>query len=214
LAGFYTVFDCFEARAAERERIARDLHDTLLQSVQGLILAFAGIVKRIPDSEPLKGAMNNALDLADEVMEEGRNKVNGLRTALVRDNELATGLDDFGRSLSRQHMVSFSMLLHGETRPLRTFIHDEIWMIGREAIRNAFAHANASEIKVELTYSERLVELSVKDDGCGIDTDAQKGRPGHWGMQGMRERAAQLGASLELSSARDCGTTWRLRIPG
>jgi signal transduction histidine kinase/ligand-binding sensor domain-containing protein len=204
----------FEARAAEREHIARDLHDTLLQSVQGLILAFGGIVKRMPDTEPLKGAMNNALDLADEVMEEGRNKVNGLRTALVQHNELAIGLDEFGRSLSRQHLIAFTMLLHGQTRLLRTCIHNEILMIGREAIRNAFAHAKASEIKVELTYSERLVELSVKDDGCGIDTDAQKGRPGHWGMQGMRERAAQLGASLELSSARDCGTTWRLRIPG
>ena len=202
----------FEARAAERERIARDLHDTLLQSVQGLILAFGGIVKRMPDAEPLKGAMHSALDLADEVMEEGRHKVQELRTALVKQNELAVSLDNFGRRLASQDKTSFTMLLHGQSRPLRTLIHDEILMIGREAIQNAFAHASASEVKVELRYSAKLIELSVTDDGCGIDPAAHMGRPGHWGMQGMRERAAQLGASLELSSTSGGGTLWRLRL--
>jgi len=86
-------------------------------------------------------------------------------------------------------------------------------MIGREAIQNAFAHANASDIKVDLSYGERTMALSVNDDGHGIDPAMQTGRPGHWGIQGMRERAAQLGATLELSSDKDRGTTWRLRVP-
>lgn len=202
----------FEARTAERERIARDLHDTLLQSVQGLILIFSGIVKRIPNGEPLKGRMKDALDFAAEVMDEGRDKVQGLRTVVAEHNELTVILEDFGRRMADQYMASFTMQILGRARPLHTSVHDELLMIGREAIRNAFAHANPSEINVELMYSEQGVELSVKDDGCGIDSDLQMGRPDHWGIQGMHERAVQLGASLELSSAKDQGTTWRLRI--
>lgn len=203
----------FEARTAERERIARDLHDTLLQSVQGLIHIFGGIVERVSDADPLKPPMKRALDIAARVMDEGRDKVQGLRTVIVERNELATSLEDFGRSLADLHGTSFTMFLHGQPRPLRIFMHDEILMIGREAIQNAFTHANASEVKVELSYSNQMIELCVKDDGRGISSEEQAKRPGHWGMQGMRERAAQLHASLELSSGKDLGTAWRLRVP-
>jgi len=202
-----------EARTAERERIARDLHDTLLQSVQGLIHIFGGIVERVSDTDPLKAAMHRALGIAARVMDEGRDKVQGLRTTVAGHNELAAGLDDFGRSLASLHGIAFAMALHGRPRPLDRFVHDEIAMVGREAIQNAFAHANASEVGVELRYGNDMIELGVKDDGRGIDSEAQMNRPGHWGMQGMRERAAQLGASLELSSAKGHGTTWRLRVP-
>lgn len=203
----------FETRSAERERIARDLHDTLLQSVQGLILTFGGIVKRLPDAEPSKAAMNDALDLASQVMDEGRDKVHGLRAGAAGHQELALGLEAFGKRLARQYKIAFTLCLHGQARPLHALLHDEILMIGREAIQNAFAHANASDIKVDLSYGERAMALSVKDDGHGIDPAMQTGRPGHWGIQGMRERAAQLGATLELSSDKDRGTTWRLRVP-
>lgn len=202
-----------EARTAERERIARDLHDTLLQSVQGLIHIFGGIVERVSDADPLKAAMRRALGIAARVMDEGRDKVQGLRTTVADHNELAATLDDFGRSLATLHGIAFAMTLHGRPRPLDMFVHDEIAMIGREAIQNAFAHAQASAISVDLSYGNETIELRVTDDGRGIAPDEQTNRPGHWGMQGMRERAAQLGAALELTSTKGHGTTWRLRVP-
>jgi signal transduction histidine kinase/ligand-binding sensor domain-containing protein len=203
----------FEARAAERELIARDLHDTLLQSVQGLILSFGGIVKRIPDAEPQKSAMQGALELARQVMVEGRDKVSGLRTVPAKHDELATDLEDFGQQLADQYGISFVLSLHGPPCRISVLVHDEVLMIGREAILNAFVHANAREVNVELRYDDRFIDLRVQDDGRGIDSEVQAGRPGHWGMQGMRERAAQLGATLDMWTADGRGTTWRLRAP-
>ncbi|QBE66369.1 sensor histidine kinase [Pseudoduganella lutea] len=202
----------FEVRAAERERIARDLHDTLLQSVQGLILVFTGIVKRLPDSEPLKARMENALEMATGVMNEGRHKVTVLRSAVTAHNELTASLEHFGYHLAEQHKIAFTMQVRGEARPLRAHVHDELLMIGREAMRNAFAHAHPTNVTVDLAYDDKGVTLCVTDNGCGIDTDLQMGRPGHWGVEGMRERAAQLGASIGLCTGKGQGTTWKIQI--
>ncbi|TXF99057.1 sensor histidine kinase [Massilia arenae] len=202
----------FDARVIERERIARDLHDTLLQSVQGLIMHFRRIAMRTPDDAPTRPLMQEALALATEVLEEGRDKVGGLRTA-QEGADLAAMLDAHGRRLSAQHGVAFALEGEGAPRRLRAPVLDEVLAIGREAVRNAFLHAEANRIAVALRYGEREFELGVSDDGIGIDEAGRAGRAGHWGMPGMRERAAELGASLDLDSAPGKGCVWRLRLP-
>jgi signal transduction histidine kinase/ligand-binding sensor domain-containing protein len=202
----------FEARVAERERIARDLHDTLLQSVQGLILHFRRIALRTPDDAPSRPLMQEALALATEVLEEGRDKVGGLR-AEGEESDPAALLDVHGKRLAAQHPAAFSLTTEGRARRLRVPVLDEVLAIGREAVRNAFLHAQAGNIEVTLRYGEREFELSVNDDGVGIDAAGHGGRAGHWGIPGMRERAAELGATIDLRSAPGQGCAWRLRLP-
>lgn len=202
----------FEARVAERERIARDLHDTLLQSVQGLILHFRRIALRTPDNAPTRPLMQEALALATEVLEEGRDKLGGLRTA-VDSADLAGLLETHGRRLSAQHGAAFALRQDGRVRRLRAPVLDELLAIAREAVRNAFLHAQAGRIEVALHYGERELALEVRDDGVGIEAAAQDGRAGHWGIPGMRERAAELGATIELRSAPARGCAWQLRLP-
>lgn len=206
----------FEARVAERERIARDLHDTLLQSVQGLIMHFRRIALRTPDDAPTRPMMQEALALATEVLEEGRTKVGELRVAeqrLASDGDLATSLEAHGRRLASPGAAAFTLGQHGTPRALRAPVRDEVLSIAQEAIRNAFLHAQAAHIDVSLHYGEQEFALAVRDDGNGIDNAQRDGRSGHWGIPGMRERAAGMGAALELSGAPGQGTCWRLRVP-
>ena len=202
----------FDARVLERERIARDLHDTLLQSVQGLIMHFRRIAMRTPDDAPTRPLMQEALALATEVMEEGRDKVGGLRSA-QEEIDLGAMFDAHGRRLSAQHGAAFVLEQEGAARRLRAPVQDEVLAIGREAVRNAFLHAQADNIALVLRYGEREFELLVNDDGIGIDVTGHAGRAGHWGIPGMRERAAELGASFELESAPGKGCSWRLKLP-
>lgn len=202
----------FEARVAERERIARDLHDTLLQSVQGLIMHFRRIALRTPDDAPTRPLMQEALALAVEVLEEGRDKVGGLRDT-TGHADLACQLREHGQRLADQHGVAFALDTTGQAQRLRPEVQDEVLAIGREAVRNAFLHAQARRIDIALRWGEREFELAVTDDGIGIDPVIQQGRAGHWGIPGMRERAAELGASIELRSSPSQGSTWLLRMP-
>lgn len=201
----------FEARVAERERIARDLHDTLLQSVQGLIMHFRRIALRTPDDAPTRPMMQEALSLATEVLEEGRDKVGELRVA--PDGDLAALLEAHGRRLAAQNGTAFTVAREGAPRRLHPPVHDEVLAIAREAVRNAFLHAQAANIGVTLHYGDRDFTLTVRDDGIGIDGERRHGRAGHWGIPGMRERAAELGATLALDSAPGRGSTWRLQLP-
>jgi signal transduction histidine kinase len=202
----------FDVRVAERERIARDLHDTLLQSVQGLILIFRGIASGMPAGAPSRPVMERALSLAEEVMVEGRDKVGDLRQNGVGRN-LAEALAAHGHRRGEQEPTAFTLQVLGEKRPLRVAAREEAFAIGREAINNAFLHAQASRIEVTLSCGERHVELTVRDDGRGLAEAGEIAPQGHWGIAGMRERAAQMGATLTLHSAPGGGTSWTLRIP-
>jgi len=202
----------FETRVAERERIARDLHDTLLQSVQGLIMHFRRIALRTPQDAPTLPLMEDALTMATEVLEEGRDKVGGLRH-VHQHADLAALLASHGRRLAAQHAAAFALREEGRSRPLRPEVLDQMLAIGREALGNAFLHARATRIEALLQHGDHEIVLTVSDDGAGIDPSLRQGRAGHWGIPGMRERAAALGAALELDAEPGKGSAWRLRLP-
>jgi signal transduction histidine kinase/ligand-binding sensor domain-containing protein len=204
-----------EARLAERERIARDLHDTLLQSVQGLILKFHAVAKQISE-EPARRAIEKTLDHADQIMAEGRNRVRGIRAATVSFGELPKAFQEAVEEVAAGHAATFKTVVEGAVLELHPMIREESYCIGREAIVNALRHSEARHIEVEITYDPREFRLRIRDDGHGIEPDIldKGGRAEHWGLQGMRERAGKIGAQLEVWSRPGSGTEVALMVPG
>jgi signal transduction histidine kinase/ligand-binding sensor domain-containing protein len=202
------------ARMEERERIARELHDTLLQGFQGLMLRFQSVMKGLPAHEPAHRKMEEALELADEILLEGRQRVRDLREEGAARGELSEALAKFGTDVTHEHSPMFSVADVGSPRALYPIVFNEACRIGREALINAFQHANASKIEVELTYDSARLCLRVRDDGVGIDSEVLSGgRHGHWGLSGMRERAHKIGAQLHIWSKPNAGTEIELTIP-
>jgi len=167
----------------ERRRIARELHDTLLQGIQGLILRFQAAAVRIPNSEPARQLMDSALDRADEVMAEGRDRVRHLRVSVGPTKDLAKAFTQAGQELSRGTNVEFAVVVEGDVRPLHPLVLDEAYWIGHEALVNAFQHAEGTRIEVEIAYDQNKWRIRVRDNGRGIDSQVLKsgGKPDHWG---------------------------------
>jgi signal transduction histidine kinase len=205
----------FEERLAERIRIARELHDTLLQSFQGLMLHFQTVHDLLPPGKA-KEALENVLERADQAIAEGRNAIQNLRSSTVVTNELAEALAAVGQELAvGKHSPTFLVSIKGTPRDLHPILRDDVYRIAREALRNAFRHAKAKKIEAEIIYDERLLQVRIRDDGKGIDPKLlDMGREGHWGLPGMRERAQQIGAKLEMWSEVGAGTEMELGIPG
>ena len=208
-------------RVNERTRIARELHDTLLQSFQGLILHFQSARDLLP-AQPEKAveALDGALDRADRALVEGRDAIQNLRSASTASNELAQVITTLAEELTHgpdgaRSPATFSMSVEGSPRDLHPLVRDDIHRIAREALRNAFRHAEAHRIEAEITYGAREVRLRIRDDGKGIDPKhLDNGRGRHWGLAGMRERAVHIGGQLDLWSEVGAGTEVELRIPG
>lgn len=198
-------------RIDERERIARELHDTLLQSIMGLVLKVGAAVQRLRVEE--RKPLEDALVTARQVLGEGRDRVAGLRGASLQHAGLARTIDDFGTALAQDSGIAFALTVTGQPVALDSTVAEELLAIAREAVWNAFVHAQPSNVTVTLDYSARRVGLTVADDGIGIPVDVQHGRDGHWGLPGMRERAARIGATLALHSSEGIGTTWTLALP-
>ena len=209
----------FEERLAERTRIARELHDTLLQSFQGLMLRFQAVNDLLPPGKS-KEALEGVLDRADQAIVEGRDAIQNLRSSTTLTNDLAQAMTLLGEELGGAHdgeraLATFRVSIEGTPRNLHPILRDDIYRIAREALRNAFQHARASKIEAEITYGQRLLRLRIRDDGKGIDPKLlDVGRDGHWGLPGMRERALQIGAQLDMWSEVGAGTEVELRIPG
>ena len=205
-----------QERLDERERIARDLHDTLLQSVQGLILKLDAGVKQIPRHEPARETMEKALDHADEVLAEGRDRIRNLRADTTTIDGLPMAFQRVAEETPQGSDVTFKTVVEGSVRPLHQVVREESYCIGREALVNALTHSGGRHVEVEITYDPRQFRLRVRDDGHGLDPRLLKegGRPDHWGLQGMRERAARIGAQLNLWSRPDTGTEVELTVPG
>jgi signal transduction histidine kinase/ligand-binding sensor domain-containing protein len=201
------------ARMSERERIARELHDTLLQGFQGLILRFQAVVPEVQNEQAGK-KLESVLDRADAVLLEGRQRVRNLRSEDTTINELSSRLADFGNGLAQDSTVFIRLLVEGTAQPLNPIVSDEIYSIGREALTNAFQHSKANRIEVDLTYSSDSLTLRIRDDGVGIDPQiVSGGRAGHWGLKGMRERAHAVGGKLSIWSTPGSGTEIELVLP-
>lgn len=205
----------FEERLAERTRIAQDLHDTLLQGIYSASIHFDLAESRLPQDSPAKPAVQRGLDLLRQVSQEGRKALRSLRTAHTTSDRLEYALSLLPREFTLPESIDFLVATEGESRVLRPLIRDETYLIAREAVINAFRHARATRIEIEVDYASRKLSILVRDNGCGIDPQTLKtGREGHWGLTGMRERAEKIGATLEVSSRVDIGTEVELSVPG
>jgi signal transduction histidine kinase/ligand-binding sensor domain-containing protein len=209
-----------EARVAERTRIARELHDTLLQGFHGVLLRFQTAARLLP-TRPAEArqVLETTLDQAEQALADGRNAVQGLRSSVVEAPELADAIKTLGEELAadpaRDRFIPLSLRVEGTPRKLRAIVRDEIYRIASEALRNAFRHSGATRIEVELQYDERHFELRVRDDGKGIDAKflSEEGRGKHFGLSGMRERAEMIGGKLALWTSPNSGTELELKIP-
>jgi signal transduction histidine kinase len=201
-----------EERVAERERIARELHDTLLQGFQGLILRLHAVMQALPSSGAARAQMEAALERADEVLISGRDRVRQLRTR--GGGDLADALAATAEAAAEGSSASFRLVVEGTARSLDPMVAEELIAIGREAILNAFQHSSARSIDAVLTYERRALLLRIADDGVGIDANvAERGRAGHFGLTGMRERAAKIEAGFSISSRPGAGSEISISVP-
>jgi signal transduction histidine kinase len=203
-------------RVGERTRIARELHDSLLQGLQGLLFRLQAIRELLPDQPTgVADALETALELCESIVTDARDTVDGLRSSSLVGSDLELALRSLGEELATPER-SLAILVQGFTRNLTPLARDDAYRIAREALRNAVRHAKARKIEVELEYGHHEFSIRIRDDGVGIDADvaARGRRAGRWGLQGMHERAAHLGAVLHVWSERGAGTEIELAIPG
>jgi signal transduction histidine kinase/ligand-binding sensor domain-containing protein len=210
-----------EAQVNERTRIARDLHDTLLQSFHGLLFRIQAARNMLPRRpEEAMETLDGVIGKAEQAITEGRDAIQNLRAEPVAEGDLedlltATGQELAGTQDANPHSAIFRVTVEGTEQTLAPILQDEIYWIAREVLRNAFQHASARHIEAEIRYDNRQFRLRVRDDGKGIDLKIlnQGRRTGHWGLPGIRERAKQIGARLEFWSEAGAGTEVELTVP-
>jgi signal transduction histidine kinase len=209
-----------EARVSERTRIARELHDTLLQSFQGLLLRFQTVSQLWAERpEVAKEKLDHAINEAARAITEGRNAVQGLRGSTAATSDIADAIGTLGAELATapgDHPAPvFQVTVEGEPRPLHPILRDDVYKITAEALRNAFRHADARNVDVEIRYDRAQFRLRVQDDGKGFDEALlpRQAAAGHYGVPGMRERAELMGGTLTVWSKQGAGTGVELCIP-
>ncbi|WP_436041160.1 sensor histidine kinase [Pseudoxanthomonas sp. LjRoot143] len=206
----------FEERHRERERIARELHDTLLQSFHGLLLRFQAVANLLAREDPVRASLEQVMDRGEQAIVEGRERVQSLRLAEASvPEDLPQAFASIGRELNHEDAVDFNVVSEGELPPLEAVMRDEIYWIGREALSNAFQHSEAGRIGVAVSVANGNIRFRFRDDGRGVTEDVLRsgGRDGHWGLRGMRERAIDIGAELRISSGPGGGTDVELLVP-
>lgn len=213
----------FQERLAERTRIAQELHDTLLQSFHGLMLRFQTVDSMLPTRpNEAKAMLDDALDRADDALTESREAIQNIRSFPSQPSQLtralASVLEKVKAEFSNEQQSdppNCTIVVEGSERLLRETVTAEICRIAREALRNVFQHAEAGQLEIEVSFRDVELRLSFRDDGAGIEPSVLKdgARSGHWGLIGMRERAARLGADLSFWSKPGAGTEIALTIP-
>lgn len=204
----------FDERLAERTRLARELHDTLLQTLQGSKLAADGSIDGPADPVRMRETMEQLSGWLGQAMRELRAALNSLRTSTTQKNDLAGAFQRSVDDCINRRLIDATLVVDGLAPEMHPIVRDEIYRIGYEAIRNASAHSGGSILKVKLCYSQDLT-LTVEDNGKGIEPDiSTHGKAGHFGLRGMRERAKRVGGKFTLSSSPDSGTRIELVVPG
>jgi len=209
-----------EERVAERTRIARALHDTLLQSFQASLMKFQAVTLLLPHrADEAQRTLKSVIEQTERAITEGRDAVQGLRSSTVVTNELAQAITALGEELAADQTgpnpPDFRVIVEGTSRDVVPFVRDELYRIASEALRNAFRHAQARRIEVEILYDRRQLRLRVRDNGKGIEPKvlAEGERVGHYGLAGMHERAKLVMGKLAVLSGDDSGTEVDLTIP-
>jgi signal transduction histidine kinase len=210
-----------EERDEERTRIARELHDTLLQSFQGLMFSFQAARNLLPGrTEEAIHTLDGAIHEGDEAIAEGRDAIQGLRANPALENNLEHLLTAAGKELARSSSAegeppAFQVTAEGARQPLSPLLQDEVYGIALEILRNAFHHAHANRIEAEVAYDSQFFRLRIRDNGRGIDRSVLEAgsRQGHWGLPGVRERARRIGAQVKLWSEPGAGTEVELTVP-
>jgi signal transduction histidine kinase/ligand-binding sensor domain-containing protein len=204
----------FEERLAERMRIAQDLHDTLLQGVLGASMQLHVANDHLSEDAPAKPLVARVLELMGHAVNDGRNVLRGLRSYGEGAQDLDRAYVGVSQEFAIDQAAEFRVAVEGEPRALRPVIRDEVYLIGREAIVNAFRHARAKNIEVEIKYAPHELRVSVHDNGRGVDQQVlRSGRDGHFGLSGMRERAERIGAQFKVLSRVGAGTEVEFLIP-
>jgi signal transduction histidine kinase/ligand-binding sensor domain-containing protein len=204
----------FDERLSERTRLARELHDTLLQTIQGSKMVADDALDQPSDPDHMRRAMERLSQWLGQSMGELRTALNSLRTSTTQGNDLAESLRRASEDCLVKGKMRVTLSVTGPAQEVHPIVRDEVYRIAYEAIRNADIHSGASQLEIELTYSRDLV-MRIRDNGIGIDhLVAELGREGHFGLQGMRERAVRIGATLTLVSSASSGTEITLMVPG
>ena len=201
-------------RFAERERIARDLHDTFFQDIQGLLLSVQSASRGLPEGNSTKSLLEEILIQSDGVMSQGRELVFNLRTHTRNPIDLGSALESAAMELSQHYTSEFHLTVVGEPRDISTNVCEELCELGREALCSAYRLARAQIIEVKIEYRADALRLAVSDDGIGIsnETLAEGGVESYRGLPGMRERAAKMGATLRVLSSPGSGTIVQVDI--
>jgi signal transduction histidine kinase len=204
----------FDERLAERTRLARELHDTFLQTIQGSKMVADDALEQSNDSARMHRAMERLSEWLGQAMHEGRTALNSLRSSTTQGNDLAEALQRATTDglVPGSMTVNFSVV--GDAKEMHPIVRDEVYRIGYEAIRNALVHSAATRLEVELRYAQDLA-VRVSDNGVGIDAAiSENGKDGHFGLPGMRERAARIGGKFTLVSSAASGTEVTVVVPG
>jgi signal transduction histidine kinase len=203
-----------QVRMEERTRIARELHDGLLQGLFSVSLQLDVADSRLAPSAPAKPLIQEVQQQLRRVIDESRSSVRRLRARPSEPKALERAFAQIPEQLHVREKIKYRLVVEGTPRPLRPLMQEEVHRIGSEALANAFRHSQASRVETVIEYSRHHFRLLVRDDGIGIHADVFKsGREGHWGFCGMRERASRIGAKLSVQSTPGAGTEIELFVP-
>jgi signal transduction histidine kinase len=203
-----------QARHQERSRIARELHDTLLQVFLSASMQLCLADDMLPADSSAKPILRRALDLIRKGLDDGRHALLGLRSARLPDGSLEKALGNIRDDFAPGGRTRLCIVILGETRPLATMVQEQIYWIAREALLNALRHSGASRVEAEIEYLPRRLRVVVRDDGTGIDPQALRtARDSHWGLTTMQERAANIGAKVRVWSKPGEGTEVEISLP-
>jgi len=211
----HRIRERMKERSSERLRIARELHDTLLQAIHGLVLRIHFAAEALPSTEPVRASLQEALSRADAVILEGRRRVQDLRDEVPDAGNLAAQIARIGEELEIQKRMAFRITEAGQRQELDLGVQRELCLIAREALTNALRHSKAKSAEILLTYGESIFLMKCIDSGVGVEPSVltRGNRSGHWGLVGMRERALSIQSTIQIWSSPRGGTEIEIRVP-